>query len=220
MKSVKERSASYRVSTSPAPTAARKRKVGLADTLFSRTQQKVLALLFGQPDRSFYTKEIIEQAQGGSGAIQRELARLTDSGLVSAKLIGNQRHYQARRDSPIFEELAAIVRKTVGLAEPLRASLQPLERHIVAAFVYGSVAKGNDTARSDIDLMVVSDKLDYADLIVALEPAQGALGRQINPTLYSTKEFRQRRGVTAAFVQRVMEQPKVWLIGNEDALGT
>jgi predicted nucleotidyltransferase len=219
MKRVKERSAGYRVTASPAPNA-RRPNVGLADTLFSRTQQKVLALLFGQPDRSFYTKEIIQHAQGGSGAIQRELARLTDSGLLSARLIGNQRHYQARRDSPIFEELAAIVRKTVGLAEPLRASLQPLEARIVAAFVYGSVAKGSDTARSDIDLMVVSDRLDYADLVVALEPAQGVLGRQINPTLYSSKEFRQRRGTASAFIERVMEQPKIWLIGNEDALST
>lgn len=126
----------------------------LADALFPRTKQRVLGLLFGQPWRSFYANEVMGIVASGSGAVQRELAALAQSGLVTVKAVGNQKHYQANPDSPIFEELCAIVQKTIGLAEPLRSALRPLERRITAAFVYGSVAKKMDTARSDIDLIV------------------------------------------------------------------
>ena len=138
--------------------------VSLADALFSGTQQRVLGLLFGQPERSFYATELIGLTGGGSGAVQRELARLEQSGLVTIKALGNQKYYQANPASPIFTELTGIAQKTVGLAEPLRQALLPLTRKISAAFVYGSVAKKQDTASSDIDLMVISDKLVYADV--------------------------------------------------------
>src|SRR5689334_22338152 len=124
---------------------------GLADALFSRTQQRVLALLFGQPDRSFYASEVIALAGGGSGAVQRELARLTESGLVTLRPLGKQKYYQANPESPLFSELRGIVEKTVGLVEPLRAALMPLSAKIHAAFVFGSVAKREDSASSDID---------------------------------------------------------------------
>src|SRR5712692_5698328 len=141
--------------------AGKWRATSLATAVFSKTQQRVLALLFGQPDRSFYASELIQMARGGSGAVQRELARLQQSGLVTVKRLGNQKHYQANPKSPIFAELSSIVRKTVGLAEPVREALRPLVRDIKAAFVYGSVAKRTDTAESDVDLMIVSDKLTY-----------------------------------------------------------
>jgi predicted nucleotidyltransferase len=147
----------------------------LADALFSTTQQRVLGLIFGQPERSFYATELIGLTRGGSGAVQRELARLEESGLVTVRRLGTQKHYQANPDSPLFAELCGILRKTVGLAEPLREALAPLSRRIVAAFVYGSVAKGADTSTSDIDLMVVSDSLSYADVFGALEPISAAL---------------------------------------------
>ena len=151
--------------------------VSLADALFSGTQQRVLGLLFGQPERSFYATELIGLTGGGSGAVQRELARLEQSGLVTIKALGNQKYYQANPASPIFTELTGIAQKTVGLAEPLRQALLPLTRKISAAFVYGSVAKKQDTASSDIDLMVISDKLVYADLSAALELAKQSLYR-------------------------------------------
>ena len=191
---------------------------GLADALFSTTQQRVLGLIFGQPDRSFYATELIGLAGGGSGAIQRELARLEESGLVAVKRLGTQKHYQANQDSPLYAELVGIARKTVGLAEPLRRALEPLASRITAAFVYGSVAKKQDTARSDIDLMVVSDKLGYAEVFGALEAAGGQLGRAVNPTVYSRKELARRVKDDNAFVKRVLEQPKVWVIGSEDVL--
>lgn len=190
----------------------------LADALFTGTQQRVLGLLFGQPARSFYATEIIGLTGGGSGAVQRELARLVQSGLVTVCPVGNQKHYQANPDSPIFAELCGIARKTVGLAEPLREALAPLAGQIKAAFVYGSVARKADTASSDIDLMVVSDTLSYADLFATLEVAGASLGRPVNPTIYTSAELARRIGQDNAFVTKVLQQPKLWLIGGESEL--
>ncbi|MBI5462290.1 MAG: helix-turn-helix domain-containing protein [Gammaproteobacteria bacterium] len=194
------------------------KRTSLADALFSTTQQRVLAYLFGQPERSFFATELIRLAGGGSGAVQRELAQLADSGLVTVTRVGTQKHYQANPKSPIFAELCAIAQKTVGLAEPLREALAPLAKHITAAFVYGSVAKRQDTAKSDIDLMVVSDSLAYADLFTVLEQATQRLGRTVNPTVYSRKELNKRVRADNAFIKRVLAQPKLWVIGEEHDL--
>ena len=188
----------------------------LADAVFTRTQQRVLGVLFGQPDRSFYASELIRVASTGSGAAQRELARLEGSGLVVTKRVGHQKHYQANPASPLFGELRGIILKTVGLAEPLRAALKPLASSIRAAFVYGSVAKATDRATSDIDLMIVSDSLSYGEVFGVLERAAKQLGRQVNPTVYTAAEFTKRSQQENAFMTRVLEQPKVWVIGGED----
>jgi predicted nucleotidyltransferase len=200
-----------------APTSAT--GTSLADALFTGTQQRVLGLLFGQPDRSFYANEVIALANAGSGAVQRELARLAQSGLVTTRPVGNQKHYQANPDSPIYAELCGIARKTVGLAEPLRAALLPLVPRIRAAFVFGSVAKRTDTGSSDIDLMVVSDALSYADLFPVLEPLAALLGRVVNPTILTSSELARRVEQRESFITRVLAQPKVWLVGGQDALG-
>jgi predicted nucleotidyltransferase len=157
-------------------------------------------------------------ASAGSGAVQRELARLEQSGLVTARRVGSQKHYQANRDSPVFEELSGIVRKTVGLAGPLREALRPLADGIIAAFVYGSVAKRKDTARSDIDLLIVSDKLTYADVYAALEPFRTRLQREVNPTVYGRQDVSKRLKEGNAFLKRVFAQPKLWIIGTEHDL--
>ena len=194
------------------------RNASLADALFSTTQQRVLALLFGQPDRSFYATELIGLVGAGSGAVQRELARLEQSGLVTVRRLGTQKHYQADPGSPLFAEIRGIVQKTVGLAEPLRNALAPLAGRIVAAFVYGSVAKQQDSAASDIDLMVISDSVGYAELYAALESVAPRLGRSINPTVFTRRQLARRKQQDSAFVRRVWEQPKVWVIGSNDAL--
>ena len=190
----------------------------LSDALFSNTQQRVLGYIFGQPERSFFATELIGLAGGGSGAVQRELKRLEESGLVTVTRLGNQKHYQANPQSPIYVEMCGIVQKTVGLAEPLRAALMPFAKKIAASFVYGSVAKRSDTAQSDIDVMVLSDTLEYADLFGALEQAATALGRTINPTIYTRQEFAKRIKQKNVFLTRVLAQPKVWLIGDEHEL--
>lgn len=207
------------VASRPQQTLPARRGCSLADALFTRTQQRVLGLLFGQPARSFYATELIGLAGIGSGAVQRELARLVRSGLVTVRSLGNQRHYQANPDAPLFAELCGIVLKTVGLADPLREVLQPLAGQIDAAFVFGSVAKRQDTAASDIDLMVISDSLSYGDIFAALEAAEARLGRPVNPTILSRKDLAKRVAEDSAFVTRVLSQPKIWLIGGIDVLG-
>lgn len=195
------------------------RPAGLADALFTGTQQRVLAWLFGQPGRSFYATELIGLAGAGSGAVQRELARLLQSGLVTARAVGNQKHFQANPEAPIYAELCSIVQKTVGLTGPLGEALAPLAARIRAAFVYGSVAKREDTATSDIDLMLISDDLPYSDLYARLESVSQRLGRTVNPTIYTPQELAKRVKRKEAFATRVLAQPKLWLIGSEDALG-
>ena len=195
-----------------------KRTASLADALFSSTQQRVLGYLFGQPARSFFANELIGLVGAGSGAVQRELKRLAESGLVTVTHRGNQKHFQANPASPIFAELCSITQKTFGLAGPLREALAPLAGQIDAAFVFGSVAKKSDTAASDVDLMVVSDSLTYADLFGALEEAADKLGRPVNPTVYSRAELARRIGEGNAFVTRVLAQPKLWLIADEHVL--
>jgi predicted nucleotidyltransferase len=197
------------------PPSRSRSKAGLADALFTRTQQRVLGLLFGQPDKSFYATELMKRTGSGSGAAQRTLAKLETSGLVTVSRVGHQKHYQANPASALFHELHGIVLKTVGLAEPLRRALAPLANEIKAAFVYGSVAKGTDRSQSDVDLLVLSDTLTYGDVFGALEKASAALGRQINPTVYAAAELAKRQSGKNAFMTRILEQPKVWVIGSE-----
>lgn len=193
-------------------------EVGLSDALFTGTRQRVLGLLFGNPARSYYARELIRLAGGGTGAVQRELGRLTQSGLVTVRSIGNQKHYQANQASPVFAELCALASKTFALADPLREALMPLAPRIEAAFVYGSVARRADTATSDVDLMVIAEKLSYGELLEALEPLAETIGRRVNPTAMSRREWAKRVSTRSAFVSRLMTQPKIWLVGNEDAL--
>jgi len=201
--------------TSKPPRAA-----SLADALFSTVQQRVLGLLFGHPERSFYASELIQLVGAGSGAVQREIARLEQSGLVTMHRSGAQKHYRANPKSPLFRELRSIARKTVGLAEPLRAALEPLKAQITASFVYGSVAKRRDTAASDIDLLVLSDTLTYGDVFKVLDPLNTRLGRSVNPSVYSRAEWLKRVKGGNAFATRVIAQPKLWIIGGEHDLPT
>ncbi|WP_395120675.1 nucleotidyltransferase domain-containing protein [Rhodanobacter sp. FW102-FHT14D06] len=162
--------------------------------------------------------ELIQTTGAGSGAVQREVARLAGSDLLTMEPVGNQKRYRANPAAPIHAELASIVRKTFGLVAPLRESLAPLASRISVAFVYGSVAKGTDTAASDIDLMLVSDALAYADVMAALHPLIEHLGREINPTLYTRAELRKRLAAGNSFVTRVLAQPRLWVIGSEHDL--
>jgi predicted nucleotidyltransferase len=186
-----------------------------ADALFTKTQQRVLAVLFGQSQRSFYANEIIALAGSGSGSVQRELARLETSALVTVNRVGNQKHYQANHEAPIFDELRGIVLKTFGVADVLRAALQPLWPQVELAFVYGSLAKGTEHARSDVDLMVVGTVPSNAALLEALLPAQAQLGRVVNLTLYTPDEFAQRVHDGKSFLMRVLEQPKIFVKGAD-----
>ncbi len=193
-------------------------KTGLGEALFTKTQRRVLGLLFGSPDRSFYGNEIVRFADAGIGTVQRELERLESSQLVTASRIGNQKHYQANRGAPIFDELRGIVLKTFGVADQVRSALAPLAKRIQAAFIYGSVAKGTDTANSDIDVMIVSDDISYPEVIQALTKAESGVRRTINPSVYTAASWRRKLAQEGGFVGRVMGQPRIFLIGSDDDL--
>jgi predicted nucleotidyltransferase len=190
----------------------------IADALFPVVRQRVLALFFGNPSRSYFSNEVFALAQSGRGAVQRELASLALAGLVTVSTRGNQKHYAANKDAPVFAELRGLVLKTSGLVDVLRAALAPLASQIDAAFVYGSVSKRQDTAASDVDLMVVSDSLGYADVYPALEEAGGTLARKVNPTIFTHAELARRMKRQSAFATRVLSQEKLWVIGSEKAL--
>jgi len=186
----------------------------MTDALFSSTQQRVLGLIFGQPERSFFATEVIARVGAGSGAVQRELKKLADSELVTVSRVGNQKHFQANASSPIFRELCALMRKTVGLAEPLRQALAPSIGDIELALVYGSVAKGSASASSDIDVLVVSDSMTLEALFGLLQPAERELGRTINPTLYNKDEFQRRLDEHNPFLERVLAGDTLILHGG------
>jgi predicted nucleotidyltransferase len=191
-------------------------RTSLAEALFSRVQLRVLTLLFGQPDRSFHASEIIRLAASGSGAVQRELKRLSESGLIDVTASANRKLYRANRASPLFEELHGLIVKTSGLVEPLRAALQPLAKHIEAAFVYGSIAKGSDKAGSDIDLMIIADDLAYGDIYKALQKAEDQLHRPVNPNLMTMREWRRKSADETAFAGKIARQPRLFIIGEAD----
>lgn len=192
--------------------------VSLSNALFSKVQQRVLALIYGHPERSFYTSEIVRSVHSGTGAVERELSRLRLSGLVSVERIGNQRHYRANVQSPIFEELHGIVVKTIAVTEPLKKALERYANKIKTAFVFGSVAKHTDTAKSDIDLLVIGKDLSYADLYTALQHAEITLRRKVNPIFLTEEEWWRKSSDKGSFASTLLTRPKIFIIGSEGDL--
>ncbi len=191
----------------------------LSDALFTTTQQHVLALLYGKPEKSFYLKEILRMTGMGVATIKRELSRMTAAGILTLQKIGNQHHYQANPACPIYMELLGIVRKSIGLVAVLQDALLPMDDVLNLAFVYGSVAKGSEHAESDIDLMLIGEDLAYGEVMGLLIPAEEALGRPINPTLYTPSGFTDKLAQQNHFLERVMEQPKIMVKGVTDDIG-
>jgi len=189
----------------------------LAAVLFTPVQQRVLGLLFAQPERRFQSAELIRLAGSGTGAVHRLLVKLARAGLATVTQVGNQKYYQANQSSPVFAELHGLIVKTSGLLGPLRAALAELAERIDAAFVYGSLPKAADHSASDIDLMVLSDKLDYSDLFSALQSAEAQLGRTVNPNVMTLAEWGRKRK-QAGFVARIASQPRLFVIGSDDDL--
>ena len=189
-------------------------KTSLVGAIFTATQQRLFALLFGQPERSFFVTELIELAGVGRGSVQRELARLESSGLVQTERYGTQKHYQANRDSPLFEEICSIVHKTLGVNQQIREALEPVSADISYAVVYGSVAKKTDNSGSDVDLLVVSNHLLLEDLYRHLHTVEKKLGRKINPTMYTAAEFEQRMQKGSHFLTQVLAGPTLPVVGH------
>ena len=192
----------------------------IGDALFTKTQQKVLGLLFGKPDKSFYTNEIMRWAAMGRGTVSRELERLVGAELISLTRAGNQNHYQANAKSPVFEELVGIVKKSFGIADEIKEILLPLDNKINVAFIYGSISKGSETKSSDVDLMLIGRELSYGLVMESLMPLEQSLQRSINPTIYEMSDFIAKLNEGNSFVSRVMEQSKIMIKGSENDIGT
>lgn len=190
--------------------------MSIGNALFSESQSRLFLWLFGQPERSYHMSELRRLTGLGSASLQRELNRLAVAGLVNSERVGNLRRFQANPKSPVFTELVSLTRKTLGIEPLLREALQPLQAKIHAAWIYGSVAKQTDTARSDIDLMLVGEHLTLGEVLECLLPLEAELGRKINPSCYTSDEFERRRAEPDSFVNRVLAQPVLPLIGGDD----
>lgn len=188
--------------------------MSIASALFSDSQSRVLRWLFGQPDREFHLSELRRLSGLGSASLQRELNRLAEAGLVRSERVGNLRRFQANSTSPVYAEMVSLTRKTLGIEPILREALLNLGTELHAAWVYGSVAKATDTAQSDIDVMLVGENLTLGKILELLVPLESQLGRKINPTCYSRTEFEHRRADPDSFVNRVLAQPVLSLVGD------
>ena len=190
----------------------------MANALFPRTRQAVLGLLFGHPDRSFYLREIAASVGGGLGQVQRELKQLSDAGIIRRFSQGQHVYFQADSGCPVFEELRGLVTKTVGAAGALSTALELLADKIAVAFVHGSVARGQQQVRSDIDLFIVGD-VSFREVTMALRDAETDLRREINPTVYPPAELQNKLAAGNHFLRTVMKAEKIFVIGGEDELG-
>jgi predicted nucleotidyltransferase len=197
--------------TNPVPS-------NLSAALFSRVQSRVLGILFGQPDQQFQLTEIISRAGSGRGAVQRELEKLTEVGIVATAAYGNRKLYHANRESPVFQELHQLILKTVGIVDPLREALTAYRQSIKSAFVYGSIAKGKDTAKSDIDVMIIGEGLVYSEVYSVLQQAEKHLARPVNPNLMTSNDWVRKVKAKSSFVTKILTQPKLFVFGNEDEL--
>ncbi len=189
--------------------------MGIAQSLFSEVKLKVLALLFGQPNRTFQMSEILSLINSGVGAVHRIIVRLAKSGLVNEKLIGRTKFYQANSESPVFQEIYGIVIKTVALTIPLQSALTPYMNSIYSAFIYGSIARGTDNASSDIDIMIIGEELRYTDILNAIQPVESGVKRAINVKILTSKEWKSKVEGENPFIVRVLNQPKIFLKGSE-----
>jgi predicted nucleotidyltransferase len=185
------------------------------DLIFGQTRGRLLSLLYGMPDESFYVRQIARQIETSPGSVQRELGLLTDSELIERSILGSQVFYRANRSHPVFPELRALLAKTTGVFQLLKTALVPLSSRIDFAFVYGSVARGEEKAASDIDLMVVG-AVSLDEILDAVSPLEKSLRRPVNPTIYSLQELKERIRSGNHFLRSLADSKKVFLIGNEN----
>lgn len=190
----------------------------LAETLFGAYRRRILAWLLLHPEQSFYVRELARLAKVPPGSLHRELKRLAASGLLLREPVGNQVRYQANRDCPVFEELAGFFRKTAGLADVLREALAPLAAHIEVAYIFGSFAQGKERVTSDVDVLVVGDA-SFTSVVQAFAATHERLDREVNPVVMTKADFVQKHGQGERFITRIVQEPKIFLIGTSDDLG-
>jgi len=185
--------------------------------LFGKIRRAVLSLLYARADEEFYIRQILRTIGAGHGSVLRELKRLAEAGILRRTARGRQVYYQANPDSPIFPELKSLIVKTAGIVDILVNAMAPLAERIKIAFIFGSIAKGEETRRSDIDLLVIGD-VSFMDVVTNLQIAQKNTGREINPTVYPLKEFKLKIETNQHFLATILDGPKLFLIGDENEL--
>jgi len=186
----------------------------LSATLFGKTRRAVLALLYSHVEEPFYLRQIARTAGGGLGAVQRELKKLSEAGIIRRTVRGRQVYYQANPECPVYSELKSLVVKTVGVGDVLRAALVPLSDRINVAFLFGSLARGGERSSSDADVMIVGD-VTFAEVVSVLGRAQETVRREINPLVYPPEEFQSKLTADHHFLKKVLEESKFFLIGDE-----
>lgn len=189
----------------------------MINSLISKTKRKILALVFLNQDRQFYLREIMRHTGVSQGTLHRELQPLVRDGILTSEVRGKQVFYSVNRYSPIYNELRSIVLKTFGVADSLVEALKPFRRKIRFAAVYGSLVEGKDTARSDVDVLIIG-RLKLLEITTALEKAEQSLGREINPTVFPPEEFAHKAQANNHFIRSVMRSPLNCLIGTSDDL--
>ena len=191
----------------------------IAETLFGKARRRILGLLYVRPDEAFYLRQIARLTDLSVGAVQYELAALTEAALVTREEIGNQVHFQANPVCPVFDDLRRIMEKTTGLADHVRVALAPLaeEGKLAHAFIYGSVASGKQSSTSDVDLMVIGD-VKLREIAPVLRPVQDRIAREINPSVYTLDEFTKRVASEDHFIGSVLRGPRITLVGSDDEL--
>ena len=190
---------------------------GALPSLFGKTRQALLGLLYARADEEHLQESLIQLAGPGRGTVQRELEFLARAGVVRRTVRGRQVYFQANPESPIYSELRGLVVKAGGVADALRAALAPLAGRIQAAFIYGSVAKGKERSASDVDIMVIGD-VSFAEASDALARAQDAIGREVNPSVFPPAEIRAKLAAKHHFLRSVLKGQKIFLIGDEHEL--
>jgi predicted nucleotidyltransferase len=194
------------------------RKIGTLDALLPKTRQGILAATLIRPEKAWYASELAHRLGIPASSLQRELHDLSEAGILKTHRQGRMVYYQANRDSPIFPDLHGLLLKTAGLVDVLAQALKPVAAKIATAFVYGSIAAGSEESDSDIDLMIVG-QVSPEDLALALRRARESLGREINPTVYTSAEFDRKRAANNPFLKRVLDKPMLVVLGNKDELG-
>jgi predicted nucleotidyltransferase/DNA-binding HxlR family transcriptional regulator len=189
--------------------------MSIATHLLGQTRSAVLGTLLLHPEDALHVHELARRTGASAGSLHRELRTLAELGVLLRQEVGRQVHYRANSASPVFAELAGLLRKTAGLADVLRDALAPLGKKVALAFVFGSMAAGSERPGSDVDLMVLGSA-NFADLARALAPAQEALGREVNPTVMAAREFARKLAAGDGFALSVAKGPRIWLIGGED----
>ena len=190
----------------------------IATKLFGMTRSRVLALLFCNSDQTFHFREIARLSGTSPGAIQRELKLLLETGLLLKQRIGNQVHYQANSSAPVFDEIRSFMMKTTGLADVLKKALEEFQDRISVAFIFGSLVKGRETQDSDVDVMIIGD-MGFSETVTALSTTQDTLRREVNPSVYSPDEFTTKVMEGNHFLNSLISEPKIFLIGDQNEFG-